>query len=257
MRRSIFGLKSLVAIAALGLAGHLQAAPISLDNGSKVVATTRIDQVVPTQSVTDPVTSLPFLNHNTTSDTGKLGTSSNVLSNLTTSAFNFDFKFAVGEFISEGSIPFGFASGQGDMFFTGGDGVTFAISGFQTAFGDDTDQFMSVFLHDLTTDTFLYDYRKEKFVGQGTEAGSTITADSSGGSLTGSLIAGHHYEFNAYQELSNEEIDPTSNGTVNIAFAQTNPGPGPGPSVPLPAAFPAALLTVGIFGAKMRRRSHV
>jgi hypothetical protein len=232
------GLKCLAALVAFSFASHLQAAPITLAPGSSVEATAA-DEINTT--VTDPVNALPFI-HDTTAIQGRA--SSTVHSDLTTSALKLDFT---------ASIPdFAYADGEGDIFFTAGEGVTYAISGFQTAFGAEFFHELSATLKDVTTQTTVYNYDEFKGVGFSGDEGSTLTLDSTGGDITGSLIAGHLYEFDAL-ELITDITDPTSTGNVTIAFAQQG-GPGPGPSVPLPASFPAALFTIAIGSFVVRRR---
>lgn len=239
MIRSRTALKWLSALAVLGLSAPLYAAPITLATGSTVKAIAEQDNG---NTKTDNVTALPFSQTTSAADGD---TTSTVISNLTDSKFNFDFSQNIPDFFH--------TSGIGDIFFTAGQSVTFSIAGFQTTFGGEYSQTLHVFLHDITAATSIYDYDNTLNVRSSGEQGSTLTLDSTGGSLTGSLIEGHLYEFSALQEME-VFTDPTGTGNVNISFAQTNPGPGPGPSVPLPAAFPTALLTALLAAGAMRLR---
>lgn len=253
MRISRFAVPLLGVLAVVSMAGRLHADPITLGTGSSVSATAHDFNL--DQTTTDNVTSLPFVK--TTAATAGTASSS-VLSNLTTSGFSFSYTQ---------SIPSldGDAEGKGDMFFTAGAGTTFAIAGSMTSLGIDYTQELAASLFDVTAGSFVYDYDKtvDNFIACGMSvvpetfvssfmsvSSSTLTLDTTGGALSGALVAGHSYEFIAFQGIDNTNIDPTSSGNITITFAQQ----APSGSIPLPLSAAAALLPLALAGAFVLRR---
>jgi hypothetical protein len=244
-----------LAVAVYGLGGRTYADPITLANGggnqSNVQAFASDDDGGTTS--TNNVNSLPFTTPTTVADGDN---SSTVNSALSTSALNFGYIQEIDDTESPSQT-----SGEGDIFFKAGANVTYSIAGSMTVTGDFVEGELATSLYDVTTSTYAYNYDQDTgFVGlsarPATPVGSsTLTLDTSGGSLTGSLNAGDTYEFDAYQEMDNEFGDPNLTGNVGISFNQLQ-SPGGGSSVPLPSAAMsglASLLGLGIVLAGRRK----
>lgn len=240
----------LAAVAVSGFGSRTSAAPIAALNPGgyqSTVAAFASDDDAGTTTTND-VNSLPYSTPAAVTDGFN---SSTTTPTLTNSALNFNFS----QQIIDTDIGTSKTSGDGDIFFTAGANTTYSIAGSMTVTGDDIQGNLVTSLYDITTSTSLYDYNQNLFnpgagvveaTGQLGES-STLTLDSSGGSLTGSLNAGDTYEFYAYQEMDNE-FDPGLTGNVGLTLNQLT-APGGGSSVPLPSAAAsglAALLGVGI-----------
>ena len=248
----------LAAIAVSGLSASLHAAPITLDNSggnqSTVQAFASDDDNGTT--VTNDVNTLPFTTPTTVTDGQSTST---VTSTLTTSALNFGFN----QTLLDTEAPTE-TSGEGDIFFKAGTNVTYSISGSMTVTGDFVQGELATSLYDVTTSTYAYNYDQfTGFVGIGAQpalipvGSATLTLDTRGGSLSGSLNAGDTYEFDAYQDM-NDFVDPNLTGNVGISFSQLQ-APGGG-SVPLPSAAMSGLATLiglGIVLAAGRGKSAV
>jgi hypothetical protein len=179
-------------------------------------------------------------------------------SNLTTSALNFTFTQELDDVESPGDT-----SGTGDIFFKAGANVTYSIAGTMELDGDFVEGELATSLYDVTTSTFAYNYDQTTsnvvvVVKPAISGGpsSTLTLDTSGGSLTGSLNAGDTYEFNAYQEMDNDVGDPSLNGNVGISFSQLQ-APGGGSSAPLPSAAWSGLVSLLGLGIVLASRRKV
>jgi len=237
MRISLSAGFLLAAVAVSGFGIRTNAAPIaSLNPGgnqSTVSAYASDDDAGTT--VTNNVNSLPYSTPVTSTDGAN---SSTVTPTLTNSGLNFAFSQSILDVESPSQT-----SGTGDVFFTAGANTTFSIAGSMTLNGDNYNQ---------------YTYNSE-LVAQAVEPigdSSTLTLDTSGGSLTGSLNAGDSYEFYAYQEMDNE-TDPGVTGNVGLTLSQVAPPVGGGSSAPLPSAATSGLATLLGLGIVLSRRRKI
>jgi hypothetical protein len=257
MRISLSAGFLLAAVAVSGFGIRTNAAPIaSLNPGgnqSTVSAYASDDDAGTT--VTNNVNSLPYSTPVTSTDGAN---SSTVTPTLTNSGLNFAFSQSILDVESPSQT-----SGTGDVFFTAGANTTFSIAGSMTLNGDFIEGNLVTSLYDVTTSTYLYNYNQytynSELVAQAVEPigdSSTLTLDTSGGSLTGSLNAGDSYEFYAYQEMDNE-TDPGVTGNVGLTLSQVAPPVGGGSSAPLPSAATSGLATLLGLGIVLSRRRKI
>lgn len=259
--RGSFGLLAAVCIGA-AVAGSASAAPVGLVTvQSDSTVTARANDLQSTPKVTtDNVTSFPFVK--TTSATSGQSTSS-VDSNLSNAGFGFTFTQAIGNF--------GDTDGQATINFTATQNLTYSLSGQMGFNGLGTFGEFLVSLQDHTAgNSFLYNY--DKFtttnapIGTAPQDGvqgllpppsASLSLDTSGGSLTGSLIAGHSYTFSVEQLMTNV-ADPSLNGNVNLVLnGPAIPPGGGGSAVPLPAGVWGGVIGLGVMMAYAGARRRV
>ncbi len=233
----------------LGAPPAVQAAPIGLGVGSSVKAGANITVVGSGTVTSNDVNSLPF---NTPTSATMGDAMSTVDSDITVNHIRFGFTQSIA---SSGSTD-----GVGEIHFVAGEGVTYTIGGDLTLTGFGAFGELATSLFDVTKGLFVYQYDQfannflqGSFSANSEEIVSVLTLDTSGGSLTGSLIAGDSYIFRADENMNNLS-DPALVGKVGIAFVQ--PGPGGPAAAPVPLAVWSGLLLIVGLGCFARTDSR-
>jgi hypothetical protein len=256
--------KSRFAVAALGMSVLLFysarsfAGIVSLNNmggNQSTVDANASDDDFPGNTTTNNVNSLPYTTPAIVTDENTYSTTT---PNLSSSAFTATFSQG---FTDDNSG----ASGIIDIFFTANSNATYSISGLESVVGDFDSGYMQSYLNDQTTSTHLY-FDDESFIdmsqnavkpavtSEDTNVLNLSNASDQTGSMTGSLIAGHSYEFYLSEEADDEFDDPTLTGNGGITFSAQAPT---GASAPLPLSAPAALIALLPMALWMKRGRSV
>jgi hypothetical protein len=203
--RALFG-GLISAWVGLLLIGEVHAQEITLGNSSTVLSSAT-ENSVQTQNSND-VTSLPYSGLTS----GTEGTAiSGVTATLSSSSLNFSFSQTI-------SDPDSSTFGQGEIFFTAGNNVTYTLAGSSILTGSPEESGFYMSLLDLTAQKSVYNSNYDP-----TSSGTT-TFTSSGGPLTGSLTAGDTYKFSSDEALesgSTLSAPLTINGDISVTFSES------------------------------------
>jgi hypothetical protein len=220
---------------------------ISLNNSGgnqSTVEASAFDDDFPGNSTSNNVNSLPYTTVAQATDESTISTTT---PDLTSSSLSANFSQAFTDDASGGE-------GHIDIFFTANANATYSISGMATVIGNFDEGEIMASLFDETANTTVYSDDESFFdlgatarpatpVEEDTNTLNLSNASDQTGSMTGSLIAGHTYEFNLSESTDDEFDDPTLTGNGGISFAAVT-GPGGGSSTPLPRSAPAALFAL-------------
>lgn len=219
MNIRIYGLG--LAALTLSAIGASRAQAITLQSGSMVYAYASDGSYGTPSSETNDVNALPY---STPAKAWRHGASSNVDPMLTSDALNLTFD-------EKKKDSHASPNGYGEIYFTAAPNVDYTISGSETLSGKEDDSTFKTTLFNMTTNQYVYDYSKNA-----SHRDRTLTLNSSGGDMTGTLIAGDTYEYFSSIDLGSQCCNGCATGGTCIAFTQCGNGGCCPTAVPLPPA---------------------
>ena len=216
---------AVVSVAVLLGSSRLYADAITLnpDGFQSDISASAFEGVTPALQSSNPVNSLPY----TTPASATSGTATSTTTpNLSDSGLSATFSQSI-------TAPKSLTGGGIFIYFTANTALNYSIAGTETVVGDDVEGQLNCSLFNETTESIVYNSELSfnDLQNQGTAIPATPTVDtntlnlsSSGGPLTGTLVAGDSYEFLISEEMDNAQIDPTLNGSGGLTLAAVGGG---------------------------------